>query len=167
MRNCIILLLVAFIVGCQDEKFKAVGNIAPNLEIDSPLFELCNESLIKEYYIRRSSDIAPNYKGEKRGLEKEILDAYSYPIDTSQNGYITIRFIINCRGESGRFRTEEMDSKLRPTDFEKGISSQLLNIVKGLNHWVPRKRSSGNKSYDFYQYLTFKIQNGQIIQILP
>lgn len=58
-----------------------------------------------------------------------------------------------------------MNFAYKPFKFDPKISEQLTEIVKGLNGWIPRKGRSRN--YDFYQYLTFKIENGQIVKILP
>lgn len=165
MKKYNIILISFLAIGCQSEKFKDVGNIPYNKDIDSSEFVICDEDLIKEYYVRRSSDTPPNYLGEKRGMEKEILKAYSKPDDLDQDGYITIRFIVNCKGETGRFRIEEMDNNFKPMKFDERITNQLFLIVKELSGWVPR--SNGDKSFDFYQYLTFKIQNGHINKILP
>ena len=60
---------------------------------------------------------------------------------------------------------EEMDFTYKIKKFDNKITSQLLDIVKNLNEWVPRKDK--NTSYDFYKYLTFKMKNGQIVKIQP
>lgn len=164
MKN-IVCLLALFICGCYSEKHQDVGDIKFDANIDQTEFHVCDENLIKQYYIRHSTDTAPSYPGEKRGLENDVLGMYSYPISASENGYITIRFVVNCRGEAGRFRKEEMDFSYEPKTFDPKLSKQLLEIVKNLKTWTPRKRN--NKAYDFYQYLTFKIEAGQITKILP
>ncbi len=165
MKKIIYLSILFLAFGCQSEKYKDVGDIPFDPEWDDPKFELCQENLIKQYYIRKSSDTAPTYKGEKRGLEEEVNSKYSYAPKEDQTGYITIRFIINCHGKSGRFRIEEMDFDLEPMKFDVDLSSQIMDIVKGLKDWSPRTK--GARKYDFYQYLTFKIESGQITKILP
>ena len=49
--------------------------------------------------------------------------------------------------------------------INKDISEQLLNITKSLDGWVIGKHEG--KAYDYYQYLTFKIEDGELIEILP
>jgi hypothetical protein len=142
-----------------------VGDIPFDPNKDDAAFKICKEGSIKQYYIRGSTDTPPGYNGEKRGMEKEILTAYEFPETSSEEGYLTIRFIVNCEGQSGRFRIEEMDLSYQPKSFDKRISQQLLEIVKGLDGWIPRK--SPGKNVDFYQYLTFRIEKGQIVKILP
>ncbi len=162
------LLFISFMMmfpGCQSQNPQDVGDISFDVQKDDPNFELCNEEIIKQYYIRNSKDTAPSYEGEKRGLENEIFGKYSFPNEPDQNGYITIRFIVNCNGETGRFRMEEMDNRYQPINFDTELSTQILDIVKSLRKWSPRSR--GELKYDYYQYLTFKIESGQIVKLLP
>ena len=166
MKHKILLVITVLIVGCtQNSSFKNVGDIPFDAEVDDNNFVICDKNNIKQHYVRNSSDTPPSYKGEKRGMEKVIMSKYISQKAETQSGYLTIRFIVNCQGETGRFRIEEMDLSYQPIHFENSISKQLLEIVKNLNEWIPRQ--SQDKIYDFYQYLTFKIQDGQITKILP
>lgn len=165
MNKVICLFIILIFASCQSEITKNVGDIDFNPETDSKDFVLCNQSSMRQYYIRGSSDTPPTYLGEKRGLEKEILDKFSPISSSAQNGFITIRFVVNCHGESGWFRVEEMDFDYHPMVFDAAISKQLVSILKGLKGWTPRKRK--DIALDFYQYLTFKIVDGEIKKIMP
>ena len=165
MKQITLLILICFALGCSEENRKHVGDIPFDSTIDDGNFKACNESNIRQYYVRYSSDTPPTYQGEKRALEQFILKHYDFPITGTENGYVTIRFIVNCKGETGRFRIEKMDFNYQPNSFDNAITDQLLNIVKDLEDWIPRKRRDQN--LDFYQYLTFKIEKGQITKILP
>ncbi|MEN0003409.1 MAG: hypothetical protein AAF798_04675 [Bacteroidota bacterium] len=165
MYKLTLLTLIILVTGCMQDGYQNVGDIPFDASIDDENFKVCNERNIKQYYLRRSSDAPPSYRGEKRALEQAILSEYSFPEAAQENGYLTIRFIVNCEGAPGRFRVEEMDFSYQPKTFDPQITSQLLRLVKNLTDWVPRKRR--NTTYDFYQYLTFKIQKGQVIEILP
>ena len=165
MKKLLLILTTISIIGCSQDDYKNVGDIPFNKELDNENFKICNESNIKQYYVRRSSDSPPTYLGEKRALENIIFSKYRFPQSANENGYITIRFIVNCNGETGRFRIEEMDLSYKSKKFDNNITDQLLEIVKNLKDWVPRKRNG--KNLDFYQYLTFKMEKGQIVKILP
>lgn len=166
MKQIALFLVFLFILSCSNENsYKDVGDIAFDQAMDDENFKLCNERNIKQYYVRWSSDVPAGYKGEKRTFEEIIWKKYEYPVSKEQNGYVTIRFIVNCEGKSGRFRIEAMDFDYQPFQFDAKITEQLLEAVKGLNDWIPVRRKE--KSYDFYQYLTFKIKDGQIIKVLP
>jgi hypothetical protein len=45
------------------------------------------------------------------------------------------------------------------------ISTQLLQLCKALKGW--KGGQSEGIPYDYYQYLTFTIQSGEIIRIMP
>jgi len=58
-----------------------------------------------------------------------------------------------------------MDSNLREREFEATILQQILTLTKELNKWKPLGYK-GNM-YDYHQYLSFKILNGNIKDITP
>jgi hypothetical protein len=170
MKQTIFILLTIFVFSCapvghENVSKNDVGDIPFDKILDDENFKTCNETNINQYYVRYSADTRPGYQGEKKGLDKAILSKYSFQQSEQENGYVTIRFIVNCKGETGRFRIEEMDFAYKPRKFDSKISHQLLEIVKNLKEWIPRK--SNGESLDFYQYLTFKIEKGQIVKILP
>jgi len=76
-----------------------------------------------------------------------------------------IRFVVNCNGKSDRFRILTVNYDYEPIEFDKNITSQLLNITKSLICWIPK--SVNGKKVDYYQYLIFKIKDGKIDEILP
>lgn len=159
------MLFSLFIFSCKPSSLENVGDIPFDATMDDANFTPCNEGEVKQYYVRYSSDVPPGYKGEKRAMTREILSAYHPPASSTDNGYVTVRFMVNCVGETGRFRMETMDLNYKSYNFSSDIPSQILTIVKNLEGWIPR-RSEGQE-VDYYQYLTFKIQNGHIINIMP
>jgi hypothetical protein len=58
-----------------------------------------------------------------------------------------------------------MDMNYLPSKFDDTIVNQLLSITKSLDGWVLGEYKG--KNYDYYQYLTFKIINNKLIEILP
>lgn len=162
------LIFLATLVCACSHSHEHVGDIAFDPLLDDPSFEVCNEQLIKQYYVRgNSSDTPAGYDGEKKAISDQIAKRYQYPVKRKQNGYVTIRFVVNCKGKPGRFRIETMDMAYQPFRFEEGITNQLLRLVAGLEGWIPRTNKDGSQAYDFYQYLTFKIAEGQLIDVLP
>lgn len=165
MKKITFLIFMILLSCSKEEEKRNVGDISFDKNIDDVGFKVCDEKRIKQYYVRYSSDTAPSYKGEKRNLINTILSNYNFQKSENENGYLTIRFIVNCKGKTGRFRIEEMDFDYKSKKFDSKIKNQLLAIVKNLDGWIPRKKN--NQNLDYYQYLTFKIENGQIIKILP
>lgn len=168
MKRIFFGLFLCCLFACQNEKPVVkvnVGDIIFDEKIDDPNFQLCNENLIKQYYVRYSSDKPSGYKGEKAAIVKLFSENYSCPNIEGEDGYVTIRFVVNCEGKPGRYRIQEMDFNYLPKKFEKSISEKLLTITKKLDGWIPVSR--GEKNFDFYQYLTFRIEKGQIKKIMP
>lgn len=166
MKQLLFLSFLVFIISCQNENPPLnVGDIPFDEKTDDPNFKLCNESLIKQYYVRYSSDIPSGYKGEKAEIVDIFSRKYNSPILEGEDGYMTIRFVVNCEGKPGRFRVEEMDFNYLPKKFDSKIREKLLSITKGLEGWIPVSRDE--KKYDFYQYLTFRLEKGQIKKIMP
>lgn len=159
-----IMLLVFW--GCPSDKEDSmyplhVGDIEFDGNMDNPDFFICNENRIPQYY---AFEISP-YKGEKPAIEKYYLEKYSSEGLQGENGYLTIRFIVNCKGEAGRFRMQEMDLDMNEQKFNLKLSEQLFILTKELDGWndfIHKKQP-----YDYYNYITFKIINGEINEILP
>lgn len=165
MKEKVLLMFLILTMSCSQNDYKNIGSIPFDKERDDANFQICNEKNIKQYYVRSSHDIPANFKGEKRALEQAILSKYRFPESEKEDGYLTIRFIVNCKGATGRFRIKEMGFDYKTKKFDPKIVNQLLEIVKSLEDWIPRKGKI--VVYDFYQYLTFRIENGQIVEILP
>lgn len=139
-----------------------VGDILFDPNIDDHNFKPCHEDLAPQYY---SFGKGIMYKGEKPELIRQIKEAYKNAENGKENAYITIRFIVNCEGKSGWFRLQELDTDYKAKEVHSSIAKELLEIVKSLNGW--EAGSYEDRYYDYYQYLTFKIVDGQIQSILP
>jgi len=139
-----------------------VGLIAKPLFGDEEGFEPCFEEKIFPYYYRRSPAA---YKYGKDALRKYVFARYSDKGVVNQSGYITIRFIINCTGEAGRYEMLQTGMDFKKKKFNPLISDQLLEICKSLGEWKPIE-FYGDR-YDSFYYLSFKIVNGRLEEILP
>lgn len=169
MRSLPFALVLALLVSsCRSgQKFSSdddplhIGDIAPDPALDDSTFTVCRESYIPQYY-----SIKSGFEGEKTKLEAELRKRFSKnKKNGNENGFVTIRFVVNCQGKTGRFRVQEMGQDLRPKQFPKDITGQLLEAVKTLKGWQPGQYD--DSVLDYYQYLTFKIAGGDIAEILP
>lgn len=73
--------------------------------------------------------------------------------------------MINCEGQTGRFRMEQLNKDYQPYQFKDDISQQLLRLVKAMKDWQPSRHKE--IVFDTIFYLTFKIVNGKPVDILP
>ena len=172
MNKIIILsLTLSLFLSCQSQEKVSIkkeyprrwiGDIKEN-NTDNPNFEVCNgENRVIQYF---NNEQGFEYFGEKTEILKEFNSHFIPSKKQNQNGIIRIRFIVNCKGEIGRFRILEADNNYKGFKFDNEITSQLLKITKTLNDWIPKEYQ--NKEIDYYQYLIFKIKNGKISEILP
>ncbi|HBV15665.1 hypothetical protein [Chryseobacterium carnipullorum] len=161
--------LFSFILmSCQTEKnisqYPAiVGDIEFDEKLDDPAFKKCTpEKLISLQYYQGSKEF--DYKGEKiailEKLEKEKISS-----ESKTNGYITVRFLVNCEGKTGWFRVQQMDADLKETILDKELGERLLRFTKSLDGWIPKEIKGFKIGY--YQYLTYKIENGKVSEVLP
>lgn len=141
---------------------RMVGDIAFDPKVDDPGFELCNEAKARQYH---NFNQGFQYKGEKKALKKAVTEAYRAKKMRGESGLIRIRFLVNCKGKTGRFRVMGMDENYAPKTFHKSITEQLLEITKSLSGWkiLPNEQAPE----DYYQYLIFKLKDGQLIEIMP
>ncbi|MGU3376778.1 hypothetical protein [Chryseobacterium sp. M5A1_1a] len=158
------------LISCQAEKSVSkypdtVGDIALDEKLDEVGFEKCGAGKKVPFSFQYYNGAKQfNYKGEKiaivERLEKENI--YSEKII---NGYITVRFLVNCEGKAGRFRLKHMNSDLKDVVLDEELENKLLKFTKSLNGWMPME-IEGLK-VDYYQYLTYKIENGKVSEVLP
>lgn len=158
------LILLFFLFNCNQTKEskihykEQIGNTPFDAEKDDPDFKFCDSSnvLHKRAFVR--------YKGGLKGLYKDIYGRYNYTKQfESFNGYLVIRFAVNCKNEAGRFRIQALDTNFHKSNSPIELENHVLKVFKGLKDW--EHAVYRGKDYDGYKFLTLKIINGQIIQL--
>ncbi len=157
------LLLFVFSSG---EVFAQATRWIDDIVVDSTLdeagFKICNaDDQIIQYF---NDGNGVQYQGGKQVIDSLFLSGYQ-PVDSRESGLVRIRFIVNCKGETGRFRLLSSDLNYQPFQFSPTITTQLLNIAKAMNDWEPKIWKE--TKVDYYQYLILKIENGKLTHILP
>ena len=127
-------------------------------------FNLCYGIDKNQYYY---DEIGVSNSRNRQEMLSYFLKHYHYPFDSNENGYIRIRFMVNCKGQIGRFSLQEMDRDYKEKRFPPEITQQLFDLVSQLDGWIPMELWSNEPLVDYYKYLGFKIKNGQIEEILP
>ena len=153
----------------KQEENQNVGNIKFDSNIDDPSFKVCFPDQTFTYYY--FSD-GLSYKGEKYEILKQWQLVDKSSINSNKSGYITVKFLVNCEGKTGLFRIQQMDDMYKEVFFEEDLVNTILNFVKKLDKWIVPEYSGKNTQYrgrklEYYQYLTFKIENGIVKEILP
>ncbi len=162
------LCLLLGVIACQTTapSTKAeypywVGDIAFDPMLDDASFQTCNDSTTAQYFWFDEK----TYEGEKIAIEEFFQQHYKAAQAKPETGWLRIRFLVNCRGETGRFRCMGMDTTYREKIFDPSIQEQLLKLTKQLDAW--KALAYRGQSCDYYQYLTFKIEAGVLKEILP
>jgi len=143
-----------------------IGDSAFNPDLDSENFKLCrSEQFAVQYYAFTTNIGSKPFILEKYEVDQIFQDNYNTQNVKKESGLFRIRFIINCEGEAGRYRTLGMDMDYNEKVFDTTITDQLLNITQQHLKWRPYK--NGNVQRDYYMYLIFKLRNGEIVEIMP
>lgn len=167
-----ILLIIAglFAFGYYNYKYSLIPKqgefthsahyINPEEALLNDNFKVCNKKYILQYY--NTSGLP--YPDGKNGFRNYINLNYENR-NYSDSGYLNIRFIINCEGKSGRFIIHENDLNLEPKQFNKELKQQLFNLITEIKQWNPIFLYEENR--DSYMYVSFRIENGKITEIIP
>jgi len=123
-------------------------------------FEVCNEQFICQYYNPERA----TYSDGKNGLRKFVLSNYKND-NYTDSGYLNIRFVINCKGEAGRYIIHENNLDLEPQVFNQDLVTQLFKITTQLKEWNPN--FVHDEYRDSYMYISYRIENGEITEIIP
>lgn len=162
----ILLLVVPTAASAQAAEppgyMRWVGDIAFDPRTDDPNIALCwGDNWVLQYF---NLSEGLRYNGEKPAIDAFFKANYQ-PVELNQSGYLRIRFVVNCQGQTNRFRLLEADEHYNARPFDPAISQQLLQLCKQLEGWEVIEQDG--RPIDYYQYLLFKIKQGQIERILP
>ncbi len=141
-----------------------VGYIDPDQALGyHPGFQLCTTTdEIIDYY---NPDPDIHYKGGKYALWKAIRPQLDPAQLKGASGYLTFRFVINCSGEAGRFITEAAGLDFQTARFPQATTEHLGAVTASLTEWVPAHHRG--EPADAYAYLTYKLKDGELVELLP
>lgn len=130
---------------------------------DTRNFKICgHERFIADYY---NSTPDGRYIHGKRALLDTVKNNFDESKMMEQNGMIVFRFVVNCEGKPGRFVVNGYDFGYQPLKFESVSIDHLFSILQKLDEWRPVVID--DEARDAYFYITFKIEDGKITDILP
>ena len=180
----ILILIVLLFIGAHfyfENKFPVdedkyphyIGYIDQEKAQLNDVYTLCDEGLIMHTHHGAAEE---GYKGSKKVFRDNILSTYKNEGYTD-SGYLNFRFLVTCEGNPGWFETIQVDTDYRPTKFNEAMVAQLLKLTAQPQHWntYNYKRNpdhthildpeEGPKNY--YMYVSYKLKNGEITEILP
>jgi len=167
MKSYILLILLCislfscdyYVINSHDNN---VGAISENSKWDSSDFKPCfEERMFPAYYGTKKA----GYLHGKDSLRTYFLSQFENNGYKTESGYITIRFIINCEGEAGRYEVLETGTDYKTKKFDPYLSEHLMTLAQKLKGWIALEYDGA--PYDSFFHLTFKIEHGEIVEILP
>ena len=94
-----------------------------------------------------------------------MLAFFKKPTTFNQSGFLTIRFIVNCKSETCCFHFYEMNEKYEERSFDESVKTQLTAFVKQLGGWKQVEDKGNFTNYRYY--LNFVIKNGIFQSVSP
>jgi hypothetical protein len=82
------------------------------------------------------------------------------------SGYITFRFKIDCEGKQmQKVQVLQTNEKYLKHQFDKKLVDELFVFLRTLSQW--KIATMEGKAYLYRAFITFKIKNGKVINIIP
>lgn len=163
--SLIILCFLSVLTSCDyyviNPHHEAVGMIEKPFWGDDNDFKLCYEDKVFPYYYGRNPG---GFTQSRDTLKTYFLENFDNKGYTNMSGYITVRFIINCNGEIGRFKLLQVGTDFKATKFSTTLTDHILELVSSLKTWRPI--AFYDSDFDSYYHITLKITNGDIVEIL-
>ena len=72
---------------------------------------------------------------------------------------------MNCEGKAGRYTIHENDLDLNPKKFNQDLVEHLFEVTTQLQDWEPTIFKEQKR--DSYMYISYRIVDGKIVEILP
>ena len=83
------------------------------------------------------------------------------------SGYITYQFKIDCLGNKMRkTKVLQTDETYKSYHFDKRFVAELYLFLNALDNWKIYKYKDG-QIFPYNTFMTFKIKNGKVINIIP
>jgi hypothetical protein len=85
----------------------------------------------------------------------------------SGSGYITFRFVVDTTGTMReKVKVMQTDDYYRGQHFEKALVNELFAYLQTLSKW-PVARVRSGEALQYVTFITFKMKNGKVINIVP
>lgn len=137
-----------------------IGYLDSNYPDATEGFKRCNDELPIGFFHSAAPAI---YKDGKRTFRNHILSNFlsdSY----NDNGFLNLRFLINCKGEIGDIEVNELNTNYQVSPLNPKLVKELSSLTFRKENW---NVITSMDSRDTYMYIIYKIENGEVTEILP
>ncbi|MEM7572696.1 MAG: hypothetical protein AAF433_07340 [Bacteroidota bacterium] len=171
MRNIIYVALLLLLLDCAADS-SAISATAEwpspkhdlsyipfDVSTDDPAFTICDSTRI------RSGRNRLRYHEGTNAFKEAVMAGFTTePAFADFNGYVVVRFLVNCEGISGRYRAEALQLDFSPAKVDPALLAQALELIKSLNNWT--KATDSAPETEYFKFVNLKIENGDIQHIL-
>lgn len=143
---------------------KRVAYIDPKENLGSaPNFKLCgSENSIADYY---NGDPDAGFTKGNKVLLKHLKSKIDTTAFNDFEGILTIRFVISCEATLGRFVAEAYDFDYQKQGLPENVVPVVIQSLLELNDWQATEIRGERR--DSYAYISLKIKDAEIIDLLP
>ncbi len=85
----------------------------------------------------------------------------------SGSGYVTFHFYIDCKGTMSRVLVQQTDENYKSFHFQKEFVNDLYSYLKTMHEWKKKLEIQNPKNINYIAFISFKIKNGEIVNIIP
>lgn len=145
------MLLIILLGNCKENRIETNHSIACEKKLHYP----------------QGQQVGTRYEGGIYQLRKDIYQQVSAcPSCTQhiQQGFIGVRFMVNCKAEVGNLEMEVMDTLLQSTEMEIKLLKGVDSICRNLSGWIVGK-DTNDQHIDSYMKLLFQFQDGKLVDI--
>ena len=147
----------------ENKPFKHyVGYIDTDKALLNDTYKLCNDIGIIHTY---SSAGLEAYKSSKKQFRDTLNTTFNAGSNYSDSGYLNFRFLVNCEGNAGWFEIVQMDLDLKETPLNSKMVDELFKFTSNSSLW--NVISYENEPYNYYMYISYRIENGKVTEIIP
>ena len=171
MKNVLFILLALYSFSCSIDKPAATTHfeipvrnhhlsyIPYDASVDHPDYIICDSTKVNSGRNRLK------YTDGTAQLKEDIQSSFVYdPSYASFNGYIVIRFLVNCEGQSGRYRTQSLQLVFSPSGVPSDLLTHTIGIIKSLDNWT--KSPKYDRREEYAKFINLKFENGKIQHVL-
>jgi hypothetical protein len=85
---------------------------------------------------------------------------------SDNTGYLTLRFMVNCKGDIGMFETLGCTRDFKEMHFDDKVTRAVTRALIDFGKWNAGKTGDG-VAIDSQKFLTFVIDKGKLVDIVP
>ena len=146
-------------------KCRRLRNLTPTDTCQPSDFQPCANCFMKRWNVH-----AFRQPDKRYALTQLVEKQYQSVGGAEQSGLLNIQFVVNCAGQIGPMEVKGYDDDYCPKVFAAQVVDQFLKICRehiGKQSFLSTSKDAVEPPTDTVVSLTFRLKNGQLMNILP